>query len=181
MVVAGVLVVGACSGGGGDGEAGRAPTTDAAPPIEMTVTGAELVSPHKVLSELSPLVAGPALETVQHTFEATVEAPLLDGKPGSLRGVFTTDAEATAAGPDREMVYGTVRGAADRLVARTVNVRLTALAGPAGNDPIIVVAKIDWDVAAADGSLRTVRQGELEMIPAGGGRWQVAAYTLVSR
>lgn len=181
MLVAGAFALLAACSGGGDDDAGPTTSVPAHPPVELTITGAELVSPHQALSELSPLVAGPALETVQRTFEATVEAPLLQGEPGSLRGLFTADAEARAAGPDREMVYGTARSTADALVARTANVRLTGLAGPTGNDPIIVVAKIDWDVATADGRQRAVRQGELEMIPADDGRWQVAAYTLVAR
>ncbi|MCU1374087.1 MAG: hypothetical protein JWO68_1373 [Actinomycetia bacterium] len=175
------LAAGACSSGKKEESQPRPGVTT--PPInrgdlKLDVVAWDQVSPAKKFGPLDDPNRASATRALQQAFDATVVDPLTKGKAGSIDRVFTGDAAARAAGQDRAALYDEGLPRVRRLVADKLNVRLTALAGTDGK-PALVVAKIDWDVASADGKVRVKRIGELSMVPVFG-TWLVGAYTVLT-
>ena len=175
-----LLAAGACSSGDDEPQARpgisqqRAEVSD----IELSVTGADLVSPHQNLAPLDEPVRLAVLENLQQVFDATVLRPLTEGEAGSIQPLFTGDAAERAAGPDRAVLFDDGLPRVERLVADRADVRLTGLDG-ATRRPAMVIARIDWDVRDPDGEVRVQRVGELTLVPVVAS-WLVRAYSVVS-
>lgn len=178
-LVAGLTLAG-CSSGSDEPQArpGISQQRADAAALELDVTAAEVVSPHQARGPLEGPTREAVLATLQKTFDATVVQALRDGRGGSLQELFTGDAAERAAGPDRAALFDEDAGPVDELVLDKANVRLTGLHGETA-DAALVVAKIDWDVRSADGSIRVQRIGELSLIPVFGS-WLVGAYTVIT-
>lgn len=173
------LVLGACSSGDGEpqgrlGDGGP----PAAEPLRLAVVGTERVSPHRTLGPVGEPDRAAVLEVLQTTFDATVVEPLAGNPPASIESVFTAPAAERATGADRAALFDEGLPAVDRLVGDKTNVRLTGLEGDDAS-LALVVAKIDWDVRSADGSVRIQRIGELSLIPVFGS-WLVGAYSVIT-
>lgn len=178
-LVAGLTLAG-CSSGSDEPQArpGISQQRADAAALELDVTAAEVVSPHQARGPLEGPTREAVLATLQKTFDATVVQALRDGRGGSLQELFTGDAAERAAGADRAALFDDDAGPVDELVVDKANVRLTGLHG-ATTEAALVVAKIDWDVRSADGSVRVQRIGELSLIPVFGS-WLVGAYTVIT-
>ena len=178
-LVAGLAAAG-CSSGSDEPQArpGVSQQRAEAGALDLDVTAAEVVSPHQAKGPLDGPTREAVLATLQKTFDATVVGPLRDGDAGSLRSLFTDDAAERATGPDRAAVFDDIAGPVDELVVDKANVRLTGLHGDKA-EAALVVAKIDWDVRSADGSVRVRRIGELSLIPVFG-TWLVGAYSVIT-
>jgi hypothetical protein len=122
--------------------------------MPLTVTGAEVVSPARVLVPLDPATARDAVAVVQQTFDATVVEAMTGGKGGPIDNVFTTLAKAHAVYPDRSAMYDEGLPRVPAPVADRADVHLTALAGD-DDKPALIVARIDWDVRSADRTVPT--------------------------
>lgn len=173
------LLAGACSSGKKEPQArpGIIEHHEIQGDLALDVVAWDEVGPRAAQRPLDDADRNAAMKSLQATFDATVVDPLRTGKAGSIDKVFTADAVAHAAGPDRAAIYDEGLPTAKALVADKANVRLTALDGGAG--PALIVAKIDWDVRSADRKVRVRRIGELSMVPVFG-TWLVGAYTVIT-
>lgn len=144
--------------------------------LVLDLAGADVVSRDRDRRPLGEPAAAAALRTVQRAFDATVVRPLTSGRAGDVSTFFTADAAARATGPDRGSVFDEGFRPV-KLVGTKTDVLLTGLDGGDGRVALLV-AKVDWDVRAADRSLRVRRVGELTLVPAFG-TWVVSAYTLL--
>ena len=178
-LVAGLAAAG-CSSGSDEPQArpGISQQRAKAGALDLDVTAAELISPHQARGPLDGPTREAVLATLQKTFDATVVGPLRDGKPGSLRSLFTENAFERATGIDQVAVFDDTLPRVDELVVDKANVRLTGLHGSKA-EAALVVAKIDWDVRSADGTVRVKRIGELSLIPVLG-TWLVGAYSVIT-
>ncbi|MCU1485989.1 MAG: hypothetical protein JWN67_2735 [Actinomycetia bacterium] len=173
-----VLVAGACSSSGKDEPQAR-PGVTGGQVVEGDLTldtvAWDEVSPRKAVGPLDDVDRASVMKTLQATFDATVVRPLTTGTAGAIDALFTADAAARAAGPDRVALFDEGLPRVKDLEATRANVRLTALDN--GNGPALVVAKVDWDVRG-DG-VHVQRIGELSLVPVLG-VWMVGAYTVIT-
>lgn len=177
LMLALAVLGGACSSGHSGPQARPGVTGTSVVRMPLTVTGAEVVSPARVLVPLDPATARDAVAVVQQTFDATVVEAMTGGKGGPIDNVFTTLAKAHAVYPDRGAMYDEGLPRVPAPVADKADVHLTALAGD-DDKPALIVARIDWDVRSADRTVRVHRVGELSLVPAFG-KWLVGAYTVL--
>jgi hypothetical protein len=171
------LAGGACSSGGGGPKAKPGVTgTRAVGAIPLKLVGADIVSPARVTGPLDAATTRAALAVLQRTFDATVVRSMVAGKGGPVASVFTADANAHATFFDRSVVFDEGLPSTTAVVADKVEVRLSALAAD-DERPVLIVAKIDWDVHSADRRVRVHRVGELSLIPVYD-KLLVGAYTI---
>lgn len=176
------LTVG-CSGG--DDDDTSADDTEASsnqlikPNVELTVTRADLVSPHRALGPLDDPTRTTALAVVQDLLRIASAEPLSNGEAGrGFAELFTPDAAARAATEDRAAFFDEDLPRFGELEQREATVELVGLAG--GMDPAtkLVVARFAWEV---ESSLRpgdrVRRTGDVSLIP-DGKAWRIAAYSL---
>jgi len=172
------LLVGGCSSSGSKDEGARPGRPEAhvvTGDLTLDTVAWDEVSPRKAFGPLDDVNRFAVMKTLQATFDATVVRPLTKGKAGTIDTLFTADAAARAAGPDRVALFDEGLPRVAHLEATKANVRLTALDG--GDGPRLIVAKIDWDVRGA--GVHVKRIGELSMVPAFG-TWLVGAYTVIT-
>ena len=168
----------ACSSGSDGPKADPAVSEQSLKEFELTLVGADSVSPHRAKAPLEPDVADQAMALVQQAFEATVVRPLRTGKAGDLRGPFTDDALERITGADAAVMLDTGLGRGRKVRLERGEVALTALTD--GEDaPTMIVARIDWDVSRAGGAVRVQRRGELTLAPGPFG-WRIGAYDIVA-
>lgn len=178
-LLAATLAVG-CSSGSDEPKAKPGVTGQSveADQLRLQVTAATSVSPHRASGPVDGPTSEAVLEVVQKTFDATVTAPLAEGKLGSLQGVFADDVAARASGPDLGAVFDAGLGKPSYLELDKGDVALMSLSGD-GDRPALVVARIDWDLRSPERDLRVQRVGELTLEPAFG-TWLVTGYSILT-
>lgn len=177
LVVAALVAVVGCSSGSDEPQAEPGASSVTAGDLTLDVFAADIVSAQEERAPLPDSSRRAVLRVLQRTFDATVVAPLTEGRGGDLAELFTADAAARASGPDRGALFDEGFAPLEELVGTRTGVALTALAGD-GGAPAIVVAKVDWDVRDAEDAVRVRRVGELTLEPVFG-TWFVSAYTLL--
>ena len=169
-VVLALAVIG-CSGGDDDDAARDDTKTSSAEfehaAVELEVTSAELVSPHQPLGPLEEKTSMAVTGVVDDLLLITSAGPLVEGKArGGFAKLFTPDAGARAAGPDRAVFFDEGVPRFGKLKPEEATVQLTALAGSMDPATALVVAKFAWKVASTDRpGDRVEREGELQLVP----------------
>ena len=181
------LAVTGCSGGGDSAakkkkdetEASSAEFTHAA--VRLSVSKAELVSPHKALGPLEQSTTEDVVAVVQQLLLVTSARPLVEGKAGSgLAELFTKDAAAHAAGKDRPVFFDDALPRFGTLTPVASRVTLTGLASTQDGSTALVIARFLWDVTSKTHPTdRVTRDGELSLIKSGGG-WRIGAYVITA-
>ena len=177
------LAVTGCSGGSDsakkkdDTETSSAEFTRAA--VRLSVSGADLVSPHQKLGPLEQNTTDDVVAVVQQLLLVTSAQPLVEGKAhGTVADLFTKDAGARAAGQDHRVFFDDALPRFGQLTPVASRVRLTALAGSQDPSTALVIARFLWDVTSkAKPSNRVTRDGELSFIKVGH-EWRIGAYTI---
>jgi len=185
IAVALALAVAGCSGGGGDnGKSGDDTESSSAefdkPTVDLAVGTAELVSPHQALGPLDDATKKAVTDVVDKLVLLTSAQPLALGKAGGgFAKLFTPDAGARAAGPDRAVMFDEGVASFGELQPEEATLQLTGLAGTMDPATALVIAKFRWNVTSKKRpGDRIVREGELQLIP-DDGQWKIGAYTLV--
>jgi hypothetical protein len=187
-VTAALVVLVALSGCSDDDQSGGpeptvvSPTTtttttvveEPAPDVTLTVTGADVVGPGGPTHPLVDPTLSEMVGVVDRFLDVTSLHPLT-GRPGpGLAEVMTDDAAQQATTTDRGTVFDEGVPVSPGVEAVEATVALRALAGPANDLELVVVALV-WDVRGAVGVRRT---GELTIVPTAAG-WRISAYDLV--
>lgn len=151
----------------------------AKPEVELALTKADLVSPHRALSPIDDATKRAVTGVVEDLLLITSAGPLSAGKAGGgFADLFTADAGARAAGPDRDVVFDEEVPGFGELRQERANLELMALAGSMDPATSLVVAVYDWAVTSVERpSDRIERTGELHLIR-DGGEWKIGAYVL---
>ena len=128
---------------------------------------------------LSDADRGAIIETLRkYVIAATIDP--LHGKPiGDLAAVFTPEATAALAGPDRAAAVDEgMPKAKGTVTATTPPVPIVALSDPAGAiDVVGTTLFLDVHTKAAGGPIRVLRTGEL-VLKRDAGAWKIASYRL---
>lgn len=178
------LTVTGCSGGGDSAknkkdetEASSAEFTHAA--VRLSVSAAELISPHKKRGPLEQSTTADVVATVQQLLLVTSAKPLVEGTAGTgLADLFTKDAGARAVGHDRAVFFDDGLPRFGTLAPVASRVHLTGLAGTQDPATALVIARYLWDVTSkAHPGDRVTRDGELSLVKVGG-EWRIGAYTI---
>lgn len=183
LAVALALAVTGCSGGGDDDDAKDDADTSSAefvkPRVKLTVAKADLVSPHQALAPLDRPTKQAVTDVVEDLLLITAAGPLSAGKAGSgFADLFTPDAGARAAGPDRGVVFDEGVPSFGELRQEKATLELIGLAGSMDPATSLVVAVYHWTVTSVERpSDRIERKGELHLIP-DGDAWKIGAYVL---
>jgi hypothetical protein len=183
-----VLLAASCSGGDDDDGKSADSTHDTAqtesqsftkPKVTLTVTRAELVSPHQAFGPMDAKTRKAVVDVVQQLLLITSAEPLTAGKAGKgFADLFTADAGARAAGPDRAAMFDEGLPEFGGLEPTAASVVLTGLAGTMDPATGLVVAHFTWDVGSKlHTGDRVIRSGDLSLVPDGGG-WKIAAYDI---
>ena len=172
-----------CSGGDDDDDDDRAESSSkefVKAAVELEVSRAELVSPHKPLGPLDATTRDAVVGVVERLLQITSAGPLAAGRAGSgFAELFTPDAGTRAANQDREVFFDEGLRQFGELHPDEARVGLTGLAGSMDPATGLVVAKYVWDVESTENPGDRVRRtGELSLIPVDG-KWRIGAYTIV--
>lgn len=184
IAVALALAVTGCSGGDDDdgakdGDAETSSAEFAKPTVELEVTKADLVSPHRPLSPLEEPTKSEVTDLVEDLLLITSAGPLSVGRAGGgFADLFTPDAGARAAGADRDVVFDEEVPRFGELRQDEATLELMGLAGSMDPATSLVVAVYRWSVASVERpSDRIERKGELHLVR-DGGEWKIGAYVL---
>lgn len=181
-VVLALALVAGCSGGGDDEASERDETSSTAfeqPTVALDVRTAELVSSRAARAALGDDVTSDITEVVEDLLLITSAGPLTLGRAGpGFAELFTPDAGARAAGPDRAAMFDEGLPSFGTLEPSNTSIGITALNGPFDNAPAFAVVDLQWDVGGSrrPGD-RVVRTGELSLLLGEDG-WKIAAYDL---
>ena len=183
VAVALALAVTGCSGGDDDDDTSSDADTSSAEfakaDVELSVTKADLVSPHQPLSPLDSGTKTAVTGVVEDLLQITSAGPLSVGRAGGgFADLFTPDAGARASGADRDVVFDEEVPRFGELRQETSTLELMGLAGSMDPATSLVVAVYHWTVASVERpSDRIERKGELHLIR-DGGEWKIGAYVL---
>lgn len=182
-VVVALALAAACSGGGDDDDAAERDETSSTsfeqPTVALDVRNAELVSSHAARGALADDVTSEITEVVEQLLLVTSAEPLTLGHAGAgFADLFTPDAGARAAGPDRAAIFDEGLPRFGTLEPSNASIGITALNGPFDGTPMFAVVDLQWDVGGSrrPGD-RVVRTGELSLLLGDDG-WNIAAYDL---
>lgn len=155
-------------------------TVPTAPGLDVRVSGIELVQSGAGPSELPAAVEEQVVAVVaSYVQRATVDPMTSGGAADGVRELFTGGAEQRLLGDDRATLVDEDLPAAPPVVRPVADLRLTALAGPAGTVDLVTVALlVDAQGETADGrAVKVNRLGELTLAPVGG-EWRIESYAL---
>jgi hypothetical protein len=173
--VALVIVLGACSGGGGD-------TPKAAAPAGTTLkldAGDVVVDAAGAPGTLAAADQDAIIETLRKYVIAATVDPMHGKKVGNLTAVFTADAAASLSGLNRASVIDDgVPKATSTVKAIAGPVTLTALSDQSGAiDMVGATLFLDVNAKARTGPMRVLRTGEL-IVKRDAGAWKISSYKL---
>jgi hypothetical protein len=119
------------------------------------------------------------VETLKKYIVAATIDPLHGRKIGDLSGVFTAEAAASLAGPDRAAAVDEGMPKATSVVkATTPPVAMVALSDPTGAiDLVGTTLFLDVNAKATGGPVRVLRTGEL-VLRRDAGAWKISSYKL---
>lgn len=167
----------ACSGGGDDAEVKKT-AVPAGSTLKLEAGDVQVAAagPPGTLSEADQQAI---IETLKKYIVAATIDPLHGKKVGDLSGVFTAEASASLAGPDRAAAIDEGMPKATALVkASTPPVAMTALSDATGAiDLVGTTLFLDVNTKAAGGPVRVLRTGEM-VLKRDAGAWKISSYKL---
>jgi hypothetical protein len=148
--------------------------------LDVHVSGVQLVQSGAGPAELPGTVRDRVIGVVTSYVQRATVDPMTTGRPADgVRELFTGGAERQLLGDDRSTLVDEGLPTARPVGQPVADLRLTALAGPAGTVDLVTVALlVDVQGVTADGrAVKVNRFGELTLAPVDG-RWRVESYAL---
>ncbi len=176
LIMLGSVALVACSGGS-DAKA-KGTSVPAGSTLKLT-TGTVQVAAAGAPGTLADADQQAIIETLKRYIVAATIDPLHGKKVGDLTGIFTAEASASLAGPDRAAAIDEGMPKATTIVkASTPPVPMVALSDATGAiDLVGTTLFLDVNTKAAHGPLRVLRTGEL-VLKRDAGAWKIASYKL---
>lgn len=177
--LAGVLVLAACSGGGSAKTASKSTTTTTpkARAIGIELGEVKVVSAGPKDATLPDDARDKVVATMQRYVTDGVVTPLATGKKsGDLSAAFDKETLARVNGPDRATLLDEGMPKADRVIAKTAAVALTALADQGGATVLVSAGLVlDLDATINGKPVHIKRLGDF-VLASDGDSWKISAY-----
>jgi len=178
VVLVTVLAVALVACGGGDDDSAKKTTVPKGSTLDLTAgtVQVEAAGPPGTLADADQQAI---IETLKKYIVAATIEPLHGKKVGDLSGVFTAEAAASLAGPDRAAAIDEGMPKATATVkASTPPVPMVALSDSTGAiDLVGTTLFLDVNTKAAGGPIRVLRTGEL-VLKRDDGAWKISSYKL---
>jgi hypothetical protein len=178
IVLLTVLAVALVACGGGDDDAAKKTTVPKGSTLDLTAgtVTVEAAGPPGTLADADQQAI---IETLKKYIVAATIEPLHGKKVGDLSGVFTAEAAASLAGPDRAAAIDEGMPKATATVkASTPPVPMVALSDSTGAiDLVGTTLFLDVKTKSAGGPVRVLRTGEL-VLKRDADAWKISSYKL---